>query len=126
MRIRSRAVRVLTATALVLGGTTAATGASAAEAPVTVQSCYGSGKSFTTTNKVWPAYPNWAYTTSNCADINIRPNVTVQVQTCWKDHSCNKLRTIRAGEWGLAATDVYDGSRFYLKFDRNVSGTIAY
>ena len=127
MRTRSyRAAGVLTAAVLTASGLTAAITGTATAAPATTQSCYGSAKSFSTVNKVWPAYPNWAYTTSNCADINVKPNATVSVQTCWKDHSCNSPRTIRAGQWGLAATKVLDGSKFYLKFSGNVSGQIAY
>lgn len=127
MRTRSfRTAGIVTAALLMTGGAAAVTTGAATAAPSTAQSCYGSGKAFTTANKVWPKYPNWAYTTANCADINIKPNATVSVRTCWKNHACNAPRTIRAGQWGLAAEDVLNGTKFYLKFNRDVGGTVAY
>lgn len=127
MRTRSmRTAGIVTAALLMTGGATAVTTGAATAAPSTAQSCYGSSKAFTTVNKVWPKYPNWAYTTANCADINVKPNATIKVQACWKNHACNRPTTIRAGQWGTAATDVLNGTKFYLKFSGNVSGRIAY
>ncbi|MFD9882665.1 hypothetical protein ACFWZT_14580 [Streptomyces alboflavus] len=121
-----RTAGIVAAALLMTGGATAVTTGAATAAPSTAQSCYGSSKALTTVNKVWPKYPNWAYTTANCADINVKPNATIKVQACWKNHACNRPTTIRAGQWGTAATDVLNGTKFYLKFSGNVSGRIAY
>lgn len=132
MRIRSHTIRVLTAAALMAGGLTAATTASATAAPATVQSCYGSAKSYATDSyNQWPAFPSgWAYATSNCADINVKPSSGTNVRTCFATSSgsyyCNSYRWIAGGTWGLAATDVKDGTKFHLEFDRYSSGLVAY
>ncbi|GAA3128874.1 hypothetical protein GCM10017687_50040 [Streptomyces echinatus] len=38
------------------------------------------------------------------------------MRTCFKTTGCNGWRTLRAGNWGVAATDVLDGTKFYLQF----------
>ncbi|MER6345182.1 hypothetical protein ACWC10_37930 [Streptomyces sp. NPDC001595] len=121
--MRSRAVRVLAAAALAAGGMTAATTSTASAAPTGVQSCYGSAKSFVTTYVSpyhrWPGSGS-ATTTSNCGDINVKPVYGDDVRTCFLPSSggvsCNAWRWINAGSWGLAATDVKDGTKFYLQF----------
>ncbi|MGW7542834.1 hypothetical protein ACWGKQ_17245 [Streptomyces sp. NPDC054770] len=131
MYIHSRAVRILAITALTAGGLTAAGTATATAAPSAAESCYGSAKSYTTSpSNWWPAGAAWAYTTSNCADINVKPNTDVNVKTCFDptsgDSYCNASRKISAGTWGLAATNVSDGTKFFLQFDRSSSGIVAY
>lgn len=131
MYIRSRAVRILAITALTAGGLTAAGTATATAAPSAAESCYGSAKSYSTdSNNWWPQGSAWAYTTSNCADINVKPSSGVYVKTCFAptsgDSYCNSYRWIAAGTWGLAATDVNDGTKFFLQFDRSSSGSVAY
>lgn len=140
MRIRTR-IAPLTLTAALLAGaaaTVTATSAGAAETqqPVSIQAdCYGSAKSYTSApgsgsnNAHWPGTGTWAYTTANCADINLKVNATREVRTCFKaTGSCNGWRTARAGQWALAATDVRDGSGFYIQFKGTArsTGLIAY
>ncbi|MGV9884080.1 hypothetical protein [Streptomyces sp. NPDC003006] len=106
-------------------------GAVTASADVAPKSCYGSAKNFSTTNKVWPAYPNWAKTTTNCADVNVKARVGANVQACFDQgtgnpYKCYPKRWLSQGVWDTAVTDVQNGKKFYLKFDRNTSGLIAY
>ncbi|MET8290051.1 hypothetical protein ABZV80_33235 [Streptomyces sp. NPDC005132] len=53
------------------------------------------------------------------------------MQTCFAPSSggyyCNGWRTVYANTWGLAATDVNDGTRFWLLFtSTDVHGVAAY
>ncbi|MEW5351690.1 hypothetical protein E0E62_04215 [Streptomyces sp. 16-176A] len=64
----------------------------------------------------WPARGTYAKTTSRCKDINLKLDGTRSVRTCFKTSGCNGWRTLRAGSWGLAASDVLDGTQFYLQF----------
>ncbi|WP_329374649.1 hypothetical protein [Streptomyces sp. NBC_01483] len=131
--IRSRAVKVLAAAALVAGGLTAVTSGSAAAAPSAALSCYGSAKSYTadSTYYEWPQGSELAVTTSNCVDINVKPNNSESVRTCfWPSDAdgwqCNAYRSIAGGTWGLAATNVKNGTSFYVQFQSTSSGLIAY
>ncbi|MEV2211557.1 hypothetical protein AB0H86_08825 [Streptomyces sp. NPDC050997] len=132
MPIRSRTITALAAAALAAGALTAATATSATAAPATAQSCYGSAKSYTTdpTYDFWPQGSALATTTSNCGDINVKPNSDVKVHTCFRKSdgtdSCNADRTIKGGTWGLAATAVLDGTKFWLVFSGSSSGLVAY
>ncbi|WP_438306648.1 hypothetical protein ACSHXN_44340 (plasmid) [Streptomyces sp. HUAS TT11] len=129
MRVSIRTVRALVAAVVVAGGMTLVTVPSASAAPATT--CYGSAKSYASSgrdNLDWPG-KGVATTTSNCADINVKPNQGTYVQTCFwtnNDWSCNSLRWIAAGTWGTAATDVLNGTGFFLHFDRSSSGLVAY
>ncbi|MFE5325567.1 hypothetical protein ACFRCG_04025 [Embleya sp. NPDC056575] len=79
----------------------------------------GSGSS----NAHWPATGYYAYTTSDCNDINIKSNTTRSIRTCFKaTGSCNAWRTAPAGQWALAATNVNDGSGFYIQFKGTAGG----
>ncbi len=126
MQVRSRIIGSVAAVTLASGGLTAAT---VTTAGAVAQSCYGSAKSYNTNgsylNQDWPV-TGYATTTSNCSDINVKPNQTIQVMTCFYTTGCNKYRTIQAGTWGVAATDVYNGSKFYLHFWTPSSGQVAY
>ncbi|MFH9575517.1 hypothetical protein [Streptomyces sp. NPDC017230] len=127
-------------TAVLLGGgvaaaTTGAASASAPKAEVGIQSCLGNARYYTGTpgsggsNAHWPGTGKYAYTTSSCADINIKTNYTRQVRTCFKaTRACNGWRTAARGQWALAATDVKDGSGFYIQFkgENASTGQIAY
>ena len=127
-------------TAVLLGGgavaaTTGTASASAPKADAGIQSCLGTARNYTGTpgssgsNAHWPGTGKYAYTTSNCADINIKTNYTRQVRTCFKaTGSCNGWRTAAKGKWALAATNVANGAGFYIQFKGvNAStGQIAY
>ncbi|MEU7484153.1 hypothetical protein [Streptomyces sp. NPDC042319] len=127
-------------TAVLLGGVAAAatTGPASASEPkanVVIQSCYGTAKNYTSTpgsgsrNAHWPATGTYAYTTKNCADINLKVKATRQVTTCFKaTGKCNGWKTATAGKWMQVATDVKDGSGFYIQFKGTArsAGQIAY
>ncbi|MFH9983390.1 hypothetical protein ACH4ND_30070 [Streptomyces sp. NPDC017179] len=136
MHIRSRAIRTLTVAALVAGGLTAATGMSATTASAAATSCYGSAKEFWAISDgvYYPRAPfNNVYTaTTNCNDINVKPTFGSEVRTCFAPSgggvSCNAFRSLKADTWGLAATDVKVGTKFYLEFRpyANEHGLVAY
>lgn len=101
-------------------------------ATATTTSCFGSAKTINGTdpNGHWPPFSS-AFTTSNCNDINVKMTTTVNVRTCFAPTSggtfCNGWRTVSANTWGLAATDVLDGTRFWLEFFSTlVQGLAAY
>ncbi|QKW07632.1 hypothetical protein HUT18_15840 [Streptomyces sp. NA04227] len=77
----------------------------------------------------WPGQNRWAYTTANCADINVNVSAGTDVRVCFKaTKKCNKWKYAPAGRWVEAATGVADGSGFYVQF-RDVyqsKGWIAY
>ncbi len=131
--MRSRTLRVLAAAALTAGGLTALTAPTAVAAGTAVQSCLGTAKSFTSTESVparWPASGS-VTATSNCNDINVKPTIGDDVRTCFLPSSggttCNAWRPISGGTWGLAATDVKDGTKFYVQFRYGWEyGSIAY
>ncbi|MEV0185325.1 hypothetical protein AB0I54_39570 [Streptomyces sp. NPDC050625] len=115
--------------------TTLATGLFLAPAPTAsaaATSCYGSAKTINGTddNGHWPPGGS-TKTTSNCNDINVKITRTIDVQTCFAPTSggyyCNGWRTVYANTWGLAATDVKDGTTFWLLFtSTDVHGLAAY
>ncbi|MGW7386007.1 hypothetical protein [Streptomyces sp. NPDC054794] len=81
-------------------------------------------------NGHWPPYSS-TYTTSYCNDINVKVNQQTEVETCFAPSSggyyCNGFRTLYANTWGLAATDVRDGTNFWLIFgSTTVQGVAAY
>ncbi|MFB7286744.1 hypothetical protein [Actinacidiphila glaucinigra] len=94
----------------------------------------GTAKSFSTTYVApydrWPGSGS-ATATSNCNDINVKPTLGDYVRTCFLPSSggtsCNAWRWIDGGTWGLAATDVKDGTKFYLQFQLGYEyGSVAY
>ncbi|MFJ4716011.1 hypothetical protein [Streptomyces sp. NPDC088785] len=124
MRIRSRVAPfalagVVIGSGLGLGLATTASAAAGPAAPTAALSCYGSAKSYTTDNVgFWPAGSGFAYTTSNCADINVKPTTTRRVRVCWKTSgTCNGYRNAPAGQWTVAASGVLDGSGYWLDFE---------
>lgn len=138
MRTRTRIAPFTMTAVLLAGGVAAAAGpASAAEpaANAVQAACYDTARYYTSSpgsgssNAHWPGTGIWAYTTRNCTDINLKVSVTRQVRTCFKaTGACNGWRTARAGQWALAATDVRDGSGFYIQFKGTArsTGWIAY
>ncbi|NJQ03629.1 hypothetical protein [Streptomyces zingiberis] len=134
MRLSSRTIGLLSATVLAAGGLTAATAPTAHAGPSKALACYDTAKSFSTTlvgsYHRWPASGS-ATTTANCNDINVKPAVGDDVRTCFLPSgggtSCNGWRRINGGSWGLAATDVRTGTKFYLQFRYGYeSGSVAY
>lgn len=110
--------------------------ASAAPAPESAAlACLDTAKNYTSApgsgsqNAHWPGTGKWARTTASCADINIKTNYTRQVRTCFRaTGACNEFRSAPKGKWVLAASDVKDGTDFYIQFQNvNAStGQIAY
>ena len=106
---------------LALAGLVFGPGPAASAAPATVLACNDHYHTINGTdpNGHWPPYGE-ARTTSYCNDINVKVTSTVSVLTCFLPSSggttCNAWRTLYANTWGLAATDVRDGTRFYLVF----------
>ncbi|MEU0947213.1 hypothetical protein ABZ379_31485 [Streptomyces canus] len=132
MRARLRTMGALAVAVLTVGGLTTATATTAAAAPGTALACYDHRHSIdgTDPNGHWPPYSS-TYTTSYCNDINVKMTTTVSVQTCFDptngDPYCNGWRTVYANTWGLAATDVRDGTNFWLLFSSTgVQGVAAY
>lgn len=137
MKLRKR-IAVGLLPAAFIGGTLASAPAAQASSPgeVSTQSCYGSAKSYTAVYLApgiyeWPASPGWAYATSNCNDINVKPtNGSTKVRTCFDPTSgdvyCNAWRSVPDDTWGEAASDVANGTKFYLEFDRASRGYVAY
>lgn len=99
---------------LTAGGLALAAGSSATAAPTTVHSCYGSAKNYDTAvtfqDEGWPIRGT-VTTTSNCADINVKPSNGVYVHTCWDNGDCHQFRWIPGSTWGVAASDVLNGTR---------------
>ncbi|MET8611196.1 hypothetical protein AB0N77_05820 [Streptomyces misionensis] len=138
MRTRTRIAPVAFAAVLVAGGTMLAAGQAGAApkaGPAVKATCYGGAKYYTSTagggssNAHWPATGTWAYTTSNCNDINVKSDVSLSVKVCFKKTgACNGWTSAKAGVWTVVAKDVLHGSGFYLQFNRTSSskGWIAY
>ncbi|MFE7118401.1 hypothetical protein ACFU99_23595 [Streptomyces sp. NPDC057654] len=131
----------LTAAALLLGsGTVTATAdpATASDTTGIARKCLEDAPPFTSyagtgsnDPSYWPKRGTYATTTTRCADINVKLNQTRDVQTCFKKGSgwtCNGWRTLHQGKWGLAATDVLNGTQFFLQFKgtAKVSGHLDY
>ncbi|MEV5011064.1 hypothetical protein AB0K74_15950 [Streptomyces sp. NPDC056159] len=115
---------VVAAAVLAAGGLTAAT-----STPASAATCYGSAKSYATNDSwEWPEFGVPATATSNCNDINVMPtDRDMVVQTCFiKTGKCNGPHTIRKGVWGVAATNVLSGTKFYLDFWGYSEGKVAY
>ena len=133
-QLRRKAL-ALVATATATTGLLLAPAASASAEPgaqAALRSCYGSATEikYVDDNWHWPPFGS-TRTTRNCNDINVFVNQTLPVRTCFKPSSggeyCNAWRTVYVNTWGLAATDVRDGTEFYLEFGRGaVVGWAAY
>lgn len=92
--------------------------AQAAPAPAgeaTVQSCYGDAKPFRIMSGARVPGQGWLYTTSSCADINIRPTGTKSVRVCFQRTTCNSWKTAYANQWNVIATNVVDGAAYAIE-----------
>ncbi|MGI5380393.1 hypothetical protein ACQEV2_40405 [Streptomyces sp. CA-251387] len=140
--MRKHKIVSLTASAVLLGsGMIAATAgpATASDTPISAaRACTENAPRFTSwpgtganDPAFWPARGTYATTTPRCKDINLKLDADRSVRTCFKQGSgwnCNSWRTLKAGRWGLAATDVLDGTKFFLQFagTSRASGLIDY
>ncbi|MFG2261836.1 hypothetical protein [Streptomyces sp. NPDC048720] len=111
--------------AALLGGVLAAAPAAQAQTSgeTGAQSCYGSAKSYSKPagNRWYPQGGPYLTSTSNCADINIKPGTGTSVAVCWLPSSggsyCQStFKNAPAGQWTVVATDVKDGTHFYFDF----------
>jgi|SRR6476660_8808589 len=99
---------------------------------VGIQSCYGSQKYYSSdTYGMWPHYPSptYATTTTACADINIKPTFGTSVTVCFEawGGACNGYKWAPGSQWTVIASNVRDGSRFWIFFETGEStGYIAY
>ncbi|MGW2177706.1 hypothetical protein ACWCXX_06320 [Streptomyces sp. NPDC001732] len=125
MRLRKRVAAVLLSAAFV-GSTMALAPAAQANEPNqagVATSCYGSAKSYSKPdgNRYYPAGSSSLTTTSNCSDINIKPNTNRYVAVCFVPSSgspyCQANYTLATGgQWNVLATNVATGTRFYFDF----------
>lgn len=98
-----------------------------ADGDVAIQAtCYGGAVSFSTDAYFeWPS-GSWAVTGPYCSDINIKSNRAGQVWVCiYGAASCSGPWWAPAGEWKVIKYDVPDGTLYYIKTDRWMSGLIA-
>ncbi|MFJ4776575.1 hypothetical protein [Streptomyces sp. NPDC088762] len=116
------------AAALTATGVTPAVAAERTPAATAVASCYGGAVYFDAVLGAWPRNgKDWAYTTSRCADINVKPNKGSWASVCFKaTATCNGRTWAAAGQWTVVATNVKDGTGFYLAFQTPVDGYAAY
>ncbi|MFJ8011836.1 hypothetical protein [Streptomyces sp. NPDC096339] len=124
---RRKAAAALAALALTSTGLLAV---SAGTAQAGALACNDTARNFVTDEvNSWP-HDTLAVTTSYCYDINVKPSADTKVRTCFVPSNapwyCNAERSLKAGVWGLAATDVKDGTKFYLLFDRYSTGRVSY
>jgi hypothetical protein len=124
MSIR-KAVTASLFSAVLLGGVLAAAPAAQAQSSgeTGALSCYGSAKSFSkpSGNRWYPQGGSYLTATSNCNDINIKPNTTTKIAVCWLPSSggssCqSSFKTAPAGQWTVVATNVLVGTHFYFDF----------
>lgn len=124
MSIRKRVAAVVLSAAFV-GGTMAIAPSAQADEPNQgiAASCYGSAKSYSKPDgeEYYPAGSSYLTTTSNCADINIKPNTDRYVAVCFIPSSgspyCQSSYTLATGgQWNVIATGVQTGTRFYFDF----------
>ena len=128
----SRTLNALAASALLTVGLAVLTPGSAdADNPARAVSCYGQAVSYASgISNQWPSGAELAVTSSYCTDINVKPNATARVKACWWSDSsggytCNAYRTINAGTWGVAATNVLNNTHYYLQFAAASRGSVA-
>ncbi|WP_329385941.1 hypothetical protein [Streptomyces sp. NBC_01716] len=116
----------LAAAGTISGATTAA---AAPQGENTVLACYDTAKSYSkSANYLYypTGYPTgtWLTTTSNCADINIRPNTNRYIKVCFDPSSgapyCQSAHKYAlSGQWNTIATNVANGTKFKFQFQTN-------
>ncbi|MBB1256650.1 hypothetical protein [Streptomyces alkaliterrae] len=130
MRKRTTGVAAVVGGLVLAAGALSATSTAATAAESTdrigVQSCYGSAKSYTKPagQHYYPSgYPGgtWLTATTNCNDINIRPNSDRYVKVCFNPSSgspyCQSSNTwAPSGKWTVVATNVRSGTKFKFRF----------
>lgn len=125
MKLRSRVMRSVMAAALAAGGVTAAVTVPAAAAPARAQACYDHSVGYETVEvgekHRWPR-TGWATTSSYCADINVKANFMTDVRVCFRKTGCNSSKTAYSRTWIEAATNVLDGTQYYLQFSSYSAG----
>jgi hypothetical protein len=126
MKPHSRVMRSVMAVALAAGGVTAAATVPAAPTPARAQACYDHSVGYETVPlgelHRWPR-TGWATTSPYCADINIKANVMTDVKVCFRATGrCNDFKTAYARSWIQAATNVLDGTKYYLLFSSYSAG----
>ncbi|MER6270918.1 hypothetical protein [Streptomyces sp900105755] len=123
---KRKTARLLAAGALLAGGVTASAVGSAdaanARSVATVQSCYGSAhtdyfyRRDSGGNAFYPDQGSYLTTTSACGDININPWVSYSFTVCFKaTGSCNGWHYAPANQWTVIASQVLDGTKFYVQ-----------
>ncbi|MEE4597769.1 hypothetical protein V2J94_38880 [Streptomyces sp. DSM 41524] len=110
------------AMALVAALATAASAAPTARSGTSsAATCFGSAHSYSKPDGYY-AYPpegdtRILTTTSNCADINIKPNTNRYVMVCFVDTGCPSSYTLTTGgQWNTIETSVPDGTDFWFLF----------
>lgn len=116
-----RKIALLLATAATMGSLAVGGGIASADA-LTVQACYDNAKPYSKpAGHIYvPTNGGWFTTTSNCADINIKPYGNRTVRVCFNpssgpDYCQPRFTTVTEGAWGVVATNVANGTKF--KFD---------
>lgn len=126
MKPPSRVLRSVVVAALAAGGVTAAATAPAAAAPARAQACYDHSVGYTTVAHGelhrWPR-TGWATTSSYCADINVKASFRTDVKVCFRATGrCNSFKTAYERTWVEAATNVLDGTKYYMLFSSYSTG----
>ncbi|AOS64659.1 hypothetical protein TL08_19340 [Actinoalloteichus hymeniacidonis] len=120
--LRKFATAAMVVFLMVAGGVTASADTESTN-PQAVQTCYGGAVQVSGSGTRFPS-SGYYRTTSRCADINFRYGLGpsfVMARVCFRSTgACNKYRQIPRGtDWRLVATDVLDGTDFYMQFNRS-------
>ncbi|WP_174887139.1 hypothetical protein [Streptomyces abyssomicinicus] len=118
-----RKLAALAVTGAIVGGSLMVT-----TTPAAAATCYGGAKQFVSTGNIYiaPTGTTPPKTTSNCADINIKPTgygPMGRVKVCfyYSDNTLNYCQASwtsgYAGQWNEVATDVKDGVKFRFLFE---------
>ncbi|MEU6633290.1 hypothetical protein ABZ905_34110 [Streptomyces parvus] len=96
-------------------------------------SCYGGAISYSKPSNqglLYEAPGKWFVTSSNCNDINVKPNTNRYMKVCFGSlaSDCQASWTLaKAGQWNVIASDVLTGTRYFIWFRSNAasSGAVA-
>ncbi|MBM0275020.1 hypothetical protein [Micromonospora tarensis] len=95
---------------------------------IVIQSCYGNAKSYDAYNDYfyWPV-TGYARTTTACSDINIKPTDRgIYVAVCFRrTGTCNGYKWAAQNSWTVIATNVLDGTDYWLDFTGVSRGQVA-